>query len=503
MNKINSYIPVVISFLISFVIMLIIGFTSNRQDTSVEVFNVYLDGKLLGSIKSKVAFENYIDKEQKELKKEYGVDKIYVPTGIDIERYVTKNVKILSEKQIYNKIKKRKSFTIKGYVVTISDSDGNEKKINMVKKNLFDKSANKVLRVFADSKQVEDYKNDVEKEIETTGSRIENIYIDQTVTIKESFISTDELIFTDETKLTKYLLFGSLDKDQEYVVKPGDTIETVAFNNSLGTDEFLIVNPEFTSANNILSVGQKVNISLIDPVLDIVVEKHVVEDMAKPFETIEKEDSNMYRGNAKVETEGVNGVQRVTEKIKYKNGETLNVVITNADVIKEPVNKVVLKGTKSYYSGSYYDGSGTYVPTDGDWGWPTVSPYKVGSPFGYRWGRLHAGIDINAGYGSPLYAAHSGTVIETVSSCPGQGYYGSRCGGGYGNYVIVDCGNGIQAIYAHMGSVSIGSGSGVSKGQFIGTMGNSGSSTGTHLHFGVYRGGPMRGGSAINPLSLY
>ena len=146
MSKIKSYIPVVISILISFVIMIFIGFTSKDDDNIKEVYNVYLDGKLLGCINSKSSLENYIDKEQKELKDEYNVDKVYVPNGIDIEKHVTHNAKILTEKQIYNKIKKEKSFTIKGYVVSIVDPEGKELKINLLKKDIFDEAVNKVLR---------------------------------------------------------------------------------------------------------------------------------------------------------------------------------------------------------------------------------------------------------------------------------------------------------------------------------------------------------------------
>lgn len=494
MSKLNSYIPVVISLLISFVIMLMIGITKEETTNIKDVYNVYLDGKLLGAINSKISLENYIDNEQKELKKEYNVDKVYVPAGIDIERCITSNAKVLTEKQIYNKIKKKKNFTIKGYVVTITDEEGKEQKINILKKNLFDKAANKVLKVFVDSKDVENYKNDSQEEIKDTGSLIENIYIDQTITIKEAFIPTDELIFNDVTTLTKYLLFGSLDKDQEYIVKPGDTIETVAFNNSLGVEEFLIVNPEFTSSNNLLSVGQSVSIALIDPILNIVVEKHIVEDMDKPFETIEKEDSTMYKGKEKVETEGINGVQRVTQKVKYVNGEAQPAIITNVEVIKNPVNKVVLKGTKSSGYGGGYIGSGVPASTSGSWGWPTISPYVITSEFKYRWGRLHAGIDISGcGYGSPIYAVRNGTVVRTGNN-PGAD----------GLYVIVNHGDGYYSIYMHMSVIKASAGQTVSKGQVIGAMGNSGRSYGTHLHLGIYYGGePYRGGTAINPLSVY
>ena len=150
-------------------------------------------------------------------------------------------------------------------------------------------------------------------------------------------------------------------------------------------------------------VGQKVSIALIDPIFSIVVEKHIVEDMDKPFNTVEKEDSSMYTGQTKVQTEGVNGTQRVTEKVKYVNGEAQPAVITNVTTISEPVDKVVLKGTKSYGYGSSYTGGGTPAVTSGVWGWPTISPYIITSYYGYRWGRLHAGIDISGcGFGYPI-----------------------------------------------------------------------------------------------------
>lgn len=499
MSKFKKSLPVILSILISLIIILITSFSGEENESIKEVYNVYLDGKLVGAVNSKSSLEKYIDKEQKELKDEFNVDKVYIPNGIDIEKCVTHNAKILSEKEIYEKIKESKSFTIKGYVVSIKSDDDKEIKINVLKKNMFDKAVNKVLKAFVSSKEISDYKNDTQKAIETTGSLIENIEIEEKITITEAYLSTDEVIFTDVDTLTKYLLFGSLDKDEEYTVKPGDTIETVAFNNKLGVEEFLIVNPEFTSSNNLLSVGQKVSIALIDPIFSIVVEKHIVEDMDKPFNTVEKEDSSIYSGQTKVQTEGVVGTQRVTEKIKYVNGEAQPAVITNVTTIKEPIDKVVLKGTKSY--GSNYTGGGTPAVTSGVWGWPTISPYIITSYYGYRWGRLHAGIDISGcGFGSPIYSIGEGTVSAVTNTCADRGYYGSRCGGGYGNAVRVKYSGGMEVIYSHiMGSnIRVSVGQHVSKGQIVGYMGNSGSSTGTHLHFQVN----MPSGS-VNPLTLY
>ena len=509
MSKFKAYVPVIISILISVVIILVMGF-KNDNNNPRQVYKVYIDGKLIGAIKSKNALEEYINQEQKSLKEEYNVKKVYIPNGIDIEKDITYKGRVLSEKDIYKKIKSKKSFTIKGYVVTISKDKEKDIKLYLLKKDIFDKSVKKVLYAFVNKNDVENYKNDTQPEIKTTGSNIENIYIDQDISIKEAFISTDELIFTNETDLTKYLLFGTLDSGEEYTVKLGDTIETVAFNNKLSTDEFLIVNPEFTSANNLLSVGQKVSIALISPMLNIVVEKHVVEDQDKPYETIEKEDSSMDLGTTETEVEGVNGRQRVTEKIQYINGEAQPAYISNVEVLKEPVNKVVRKGTRQRYSGGTYTGSIDPAISSGSWGWPTVSPYIITSYFEWRWGRLHEGIDISGcGMGSPIFAIENGTVLQTNSGCPDSGYGAyDMCGEAFRNYVWIQHPSGVYVVYAHMlGNVVVSPGEQVSKGQVIGYMGNSGSSTGTHLHLGTFYGGTKYGayggGTVFNPLSLY
>ena len=509
MGKFKSYVPVLISIVISLIIVLIIGLKGINK-TPGEVYKVYIDGDFIGAIKSKSALEEYINNEQKSLKKEYGVKKVYIPNGIDIEKAITYNGKIKSEKSIYKKIKENKSFTIKGYVVTISKEKEKDIKLYLLDKDIFDKSVKKVLYAFVPKADVTNYKNDTQPEIKTTGSTIENIYIDQDVTIQEAFISTDELIFTNETDLTKYLLFGTLDNGEEYTVRLGDTIETVAFNNKLSTDEFLIVNPEFTNANNLLSVGQKVSIALISPILDIVVEKNVVEDMDKPFETVEKEDASMDLGTRTVETEGVNGLQRVTEKIQYINGQAQPAYIANVEVLKEPVNEVVVKGTRQTYGGSnVYTGSIDPAISSGSWGWSTVSPYVITSYFEWRWGRLHEGIDISGcGMGSPIFAIESGTVLSTVDGCSNYGSIYDSCGDYYGNHVWIQHPNGVYAVYAHMISgIPVYPGQQVSKGQVIGYMGSSGSSTGTHLHLGTFYGGTKYGayggGTVFNPLSLY
>jgi murein DD-endopeptidase MepM/ murein hydrolase activator NlpD len=103
--------------------------------------------------------------------------------------------------------------------------------------------------------------------------------------------------------------------------------------------------------------------------------------------------------------------------------------------------------------------------------WPVQGP--VTSPFGWRWGRMHEGIDIGVPYGTPIHAAASGTIIY--------------CGweSGYGNLTVIDHGNNLATAYGHQSSIAVGCGQQVSQGQVIGYVGSTGHSTGPHLHFEV------------------
>ena len=114
-------------------------------------------------------------------------------------------------------------------------------------------------------------------------------------------------------------------------------------------------------------------------------------------------------------------------------------------------------------------------------GWPVAGP--VTSGFGTRWGRMHEGIDIAVAEGTPVRAAAAGTVI----------YAGWMSG--YGNLVVVDHGNGLSTAYAHNSSFAVGVGQSVSAGGIVSYSGNTGHSTGPHVHFEV-----RVNGSAVDPL---
>ena len=118
--------------------------------------------------------------------------------------------------------------------------------------------------------------------------------------------------------------------------------------------------------------------------------------------------------------------------------------------------------------------------------WPTYNKY-ITSYYGYRthpvYGttKFHSGIDIGAGYGDTIMASCSGTVIYVT-----EPYEGCNKGGtGYGNYCIIDHGNGYSTLYGHARDIYVYEGQWVEAGQSIGEVGSTGTSTGAHLHFEV------------------
>lgn len=126
---------------------------------------------------------------------------------------------------------------------------------------------------------------------------------------------------------------------------------------------------------------------------------------------------------------------------------------------------------------------GGYVSGD-TWAWPLGSTWcYISSGYGYRDANIsgnsfHGGIDLAGGsgklHGAPVYATRGGTVISAVTS-----------NSGYGIYVIIDHGGGYSSLYAHMSVRYVNVGDTVQKGQMVGRVGNTGNSTGAHLHFEI------------------
>ncbi len=159
--------------------------------------------------------------------------------------------------------------------------------------------------------------------------------------------------------------------------------------------------------------------------------------------------------------------------------------------LNKAIEEIIRKAQESS-SGEVYTG-GYLWPVNGKF--QTISTY-----FGYdAWrGGMHYGLDICGGgiKDTSIYATQSGRVISVINACSHN--YGKSgrhsCGGGYGNYIIIDHGGGMSSLYAHCGSINVSVGQHVNKGDVIGKVGSTGWSTGFHLHFEV-----RKNGKATNP----
>lgn len=129
--------------------------------------------------------------------------------------------------------------------------------------------------------------------------------------------------------------------------------------------------------------------------------------------------------------------------------------------------------------------------------WPCPGFYTISSGYESRWGTFHGALDIAGGNdGAAVVASRGGTVVVAVSGCSHN--YGKSsscgCGGGYGNYVVIQHDGTYSTLYGHMASLTVSVGDTVSQGQTIGYVGSTGFSTGAHLHFEV-----RVNGSKVNP----
>lgn len=482
MKKILYVIFLILIFGLTF--YLSYGFR-NHQNPKV-YYKVYLNDEVLGVIDSETKLTKFIDKESENIKNKYKVNNVYAPEGLVIESISSYDQKVSSVEEIFAKIKEKATLTIEGYQINIKSSN---KPISLyvTDEKIFKKAVTDLIKTFVGEDKYNSYVQNTQTEIKSTGSIVENIYIQDDITIKKSKIPVSETIYIDEENLSQFLLFGENVQSTKYIVKLGDTISKVAYENQISTEEFLISNPQFTDKTNLLHVGQEVTIAVTNPQLKVVLEEYEVADMESAYIVEERIDPDKYIGQEEVLQNGENGIIRVTQNVQTINGVISYINPIDRTELKPVINKIIVKGEKT-------------IPNVGDlknWAWPTLSGYTITDDFEWRTNPItgkrehHSGIDISGtGYGSPIYAANNGTIITKKYSSD------------YGYYIVINHNNGYWTLYAHMSrfASNLSIGQTISRGQIIGYVGSTGWSTGPHLHFEVWKNCDH---CRINPFTLY
>lgn len=308
---------------------------------------------------------------------------------------------------------------------------------------------------------------------------IKSIEFQETVTLENTNVQLSQVKTADAA-------LEQIKQGQEaiktHIVSEGESLWLIAHNNDISVSELETLNPDVNPER--MQIGQELNLSKIEPLLNVVLTKELTKQETIAYSTEYKETASLLRGETKTVTEGVEGSKLVTYEVKETNGVALEKAIVDEIVIAQPVNAVIDKGTASVSiasrSNSVYTGGG-----NGTLSWPKSG--KITSPYGTRSRGFHSGIDISAKTGDPVYAAAGGTVV--LSSW----YYG------YGNCIVIDHGNGMKTRYAHLSGYDCKVGDTVTRGQQVGRAGNTGNSTGPHLHFEVIINGKTQ--NPVNYLS--
>ena len=195
MNNKSKVITAILSILI--IVLYFVNEKSDYKfDEASKAYQIYLDGKEIGLIKDENELYSLINKEQQNIKDQYGVDYVYPPDGLDIVETKTFDENYMGVEEIYEKIENADDFTIKGYIITIKGEEKQNIVINVLDKKVFEDSLKKYVLSFVTEDELNNYNNG-NRSINEIGSIIENMYFNETITIKEGYVSVKNKIYTD------------------------------------------------------------------------------------------------------------------------------------------------------------------------------------------------------------------------------------------------------------------------------------------------------------------
>lgn len=297
-----------------------------------------------------------------------------------------------------------------------------------------------------------------------------NIDFDENVEIVKAYVDADKIANVDDAieAITK-----TQEKSRMYEVVSGDTLSGVAYKNDMSVKDLMALNPSrITSEDVMLRIGEELTIYSPEPELSIIrTERRYYEENYEE-DVIYRDNDEWYTNRSEVIQEPQVGHRRVVADLSYRNAELVGTNILFEKVDKKAVAKIVVRGTKA---------PPTYIyPVSG----------RISSSFGKRKApkkgasTFHKGIDFAVPTGTAVMASCGGTVIR------------AGWGSGYGYCVYIEHPDGRVTRYGHLSKVLVKAGQSVSQGQKIALSGNTGISTGPHLHFEI-----LIGGGQVNPLN--
>lgn len=446
LKNINMKMSLTGLMIISIIALSITGYKANQ--IRMRAFDVYLGNDKIGVVRQQEEVTEILNVLESELADTYDID-IVLDKGIRFEEVRAKDDAITSNKELKKEIKSKMSFLVYGYVLKVNDVE---------------------IGALKTKEEIEDVINRVKEPYENgvkEGTNIKEMKLIEDIEIAKKEMPLYKLGNAEE--LYNHLLTGS-EEIKTHTVEVGESFWTIAKIYNLSVDDLITANPDKTPEK--IQIGDEVKLVVSKPVITVSTMEEVEYTEKINYETEIEYNDNMYKNEKKTKVAGVDGEKKILANEIKHNGIVVEKEILKEDIVQNPVNELIVKGTKE-------------VPrtvATGVFAMPTRG--SVSSRYGMRNGRMHKGLDIAAKTGTPIKAADGGKVVYA-------GYKGS-----FGNLVEIDHGNGFRTRYGHCSKILVKTGDKVYKGQHIANVGNTGRSTGSHLHFEV-----LKNGKNYNPSS--
>lgn len=299
--------------------------------------------------------------------------------------------------------------------------------------------------------------------------------------LKDAVRAIDQDSLYTQEEMLDYIVRGTNER-RTHTVEKGENYWVISEQYGISPNDLVIANPGVVPER--LQIGQEISLIVPKPLITVVTVEEATYTEKIQYDVAYENSSAYYQGDYRTKRSGVYGELEVVAMVYKENGIESDKEIISETVVKEPTTKIVYRGTKDPPPRI---GTGTFgYPYDTSRGYITSSFGMRYHPI-YREYRRHTGIDIGLPTGSLVYAADGGKVI----------YSGYK--GGYGLMIQIDHGANIETIYGHLSKSYVSVGDMVYKGQKIALSGNTGTSTGPHLHFEVRKiGVPVEPDDYIN-----
>lgn len=408
-------------------------------EINTRAFNVYVDEELIGTVRTEEEAIPVIN-NIKDTRFERYQSKVIFDKDIKFESTHAKDDEIITKVELREKIESETNFLIKGYSIEIDNEE-----IGVVKSL---KGAEKI---------IDDIEKSYSKKIDKD-SKIKKLEFLEEIEISQKNALIEDI--SDEKELVEYIKTGE-EEIKTHIVEAGESLWTIAEIYDIDIEDLEKVNKGTGSTK--FKPGDEVKLVLPKSKLTLETIEEIQYNEEVKYDTIIEKDNNMYKNEKKIKVKGANGNNKVVANEIRHNDVLVKEQMLKEEVDKKPVDEIVVQGTKEILKTVE---TGTFLmPTKG----------RISSRYGRRWGRMHQGIDIAAPHGTAIKAADSGTIS----------FAGSK--GTYGNMVEVNHENGYKTRYAHCSKIHVKVGQKVDKGQHISNVGNTGRSTGPHLHLEVLK----------------